>query len=53
MFIRILLFQSVSFGDIMPIVDGPEYLALNIGDEITHLNGQWRLVQVLSTEVNQ
>jgi len=47
--IRVLMFKNVQFGDIMPLLDGPEYLTLRIGDSVSMLNGQWVLVEVLTS----
>lgn len=47
--IRILIFKNDNLGDLMPVLDGPEYLTTRLGDKVFMLNGTWTLVEVLTS----
>lgn len=49
--IRILVFRHLKFGDLLPLVDGPEYFRVRIGDIIYIGEAKYRLEEVLTSSL--
>lgn len=51
--IRVLMFRNDQFGDLLPVLDGPEYLTVYLGDKVSMLNGTWTLIEVLTSNIEK